>query len=288
MKDLEAVIINSKRQLNLETKLPDYTPVDIQLPSSGGELTLNLLKEDQDYHFDDFYHGYQENNIVQPTRIIRQNVGKYYYPFGLNNESAEAGLYQAIWQYRISSDFDYETEWQLIRVIPTSLLELISDMRLIVDKSLKYIDFKTPTPTKLGYSTGMLVKYLEMGLASINYTPPSPTWVCLEQFPRQYRSLLIKAATYWALTSQYLYAVDTDIPSWSDNGLAYVKQTSPQLFQLLTSLKDDIKTDVTRFKMQFVSIGSVTLQNIFSYRFNAVLQTIPHGSRIRGGIVAGF
>lgn len=215
-KDMEALIVGSRRQINLDVLLPNNNRADIQVPSVGGELHFTLLRENNEIHRDDYYNGYTDTSgASQPTRLVRQSNGRYYYPFGLNGvEQTECGLYQAIWDYRVANQFDYQTEWQLIRVIPTSSLELIEDLRLILDKALKYYNDKVPTPTRIGYSTGMLVKYLELGLAGINAQPPYPTWASLEVFPKAYKSLLIKAALYWGVTSQLLYAIDTDITNY--------------------------------------------------------------------------
>jgi hypothetical protein len=283
-KDMEALVVGSRRQINLDVLLPNNNRADIQVPSAGGELHFTLLRENNEIHRDDYYNGYTDTSgSPQPTRLVRQSNGRYYYPFGLNGvEQTECGLYQAIWDYRIANQFDYETEWQLIRVIPTSSLELIEDLRLILDKALKYYNEKVPTPTRIGYSTGMLVKYLELGLAGINSQPPYPTWASLELFPKAYKSLLIKAALYWGVTSQLLYAIDTDITNYSDNGLSYVKQHAPQLAAYLASIKDDLKNDIPKFKMQFVAIGSVVMRNTISYRWDTLIQNAPNGATLRG------
>lgn len=283
-KDLEALIVGSRRQINLDVLLPNNNRADIQVPSAGGELHFTLLRENNEIHRDDYYNGYTDTSgTSQPTRLVRQSNGRYYYPFGLNGaEQTECGLYQAIWDYRIANQFDYETEWQLIRVVPTSTLDALSDLRLLLDKSQKYYNEKVPTPTRIGFSMGMLVMFLELGLSYINNTPPYPTWATLEYFPREYKSLLVRSALMHGLLSQYLYATDTDITNYSDNGLSYVKQHAPQLFQALQSIKEDLKAEIPKFKMQFVNIGSVVMRNTISYRWDTLIQNAPAGATLRG------
>lgn len=283
-REMEAIIAGSRRQLDLSTFLPNSVPVDIQNPARGGQLHFSLLRESREIHSDDFYNGFTDTSgLSQPTRIVRRDVGKYYYPFGMfGTESTQCGLYQAIWDYRVSDQFDYETDWQLVRVIPPSILDVLNDTRLILDKALKYYNEKTPTPTRIGYSMGMLVQYLELGLSYINNTPPYPTWATLEIFPRAYKSLLVRSAVMHGLLSQYLYAVDTDIDNYNDNGISYVKQHAPKLFQALQSMKEDLKQEIPKFKTQFVSIGSVVMRNTISYRFDTILENAPNGATLRG------
>lgn len=283
-KDLEAIITGSRRQISLNVLLPNNVRADIQTPGSGGQLHFTLLRDGREIHRDDFYNGYEdESGVTQPTRLVRASTGRYYYPFGENEpEDTGCGLYQAIWDYRISDDFDYETTWQLIRLIPPSILDVLNDLRLILDKSIKYFNDKILSPTRIGYSTGMLIQYLELGLSYINNTPPYPTWATLEAFPAEYKSLLVRSAVMHGLLSQYLYAVDTDIDNYSDNGLAYVKQHAPKLFQALQSLKEDLKQEIPRFKTQFVSIGSVVMRNTISYRFDTIIENMPAGATVRG------
>jgi hypothetical protein len=134
----------------------------------------------------------------------------------------------------------------------------------------------------LGYTDGMLICFLVMGLHMLNEYEPYPMWGTLESYPLEYHSdILIKAALYVGLISQTLFAIDTDVPSFSDQGHSFVLQHASPLAAFVQNLRAELDKLIPIFKLKFVNSGTIGLEVRMNAAYYTLLTSAPTGSVFR-------
>lgn len=231
------------------------------------------------------------------TRIQNPSVGRYYFPIGdqtlfpletdgdENLETSEAG--EIIAQWTVIPEVDGETidTIQLVKVVSARTLSWVPKLRLIIDKSAKIVDDNLDDPCFLGYTDPMLVQFLEQGLTLINMHPPYPVWNSVDEFPDIHWGLLIDAATCVALTSQELFAVDTDV-SYSDQGNVFAIDHQAKLSAILNATWTRLTTMTPHMKRQYLRNGSVRVEMGPNFRLQQMISAAPAGSTFRNTFIA--
>jgi len=170
---------------------------------------------------------------------------------------------------------------QNIKVITHRICALLQKLRLQIDKALKLVKDDPESPCFLGYTNGQLATYLEHGLHIINAYQPSGVFT-LDNYPfSAYEFTLIEASLMAGVMSQELFAVDTDVPNWSDQGNAFVIQHQPQLAQYLNWLSQRLDKMIPMLKLNFVSSGSLHIEAGPNFRLAALIDAAPSGSLFR-------
>lgn len=281
---VEVVKVNSKRRVEIEILDNDNEFVDISeqtlpdgQPDGLLDLSVTSLGETAVYSED-----YWPNPVVSSRRIQHPSTGKYYLTLGdVAAETASTGTYVANWTARINSISEELVSTQVIEIVSSRLLSIIPRLRLQLDRSLKLVDISQYC--FLGYTTPMLVLFLRSGLELLSSYQPYISWLNLDAFPiEQYAEILIKAATYVALESQMLFALDTDQASFSVNSHSYSLLHQAPLAAYLSQLKADLDSRVPKFKLHFVRSGTCKTCIAPGYAFSALLSTAPYGSTFRG------
>lgn len=168
-----------------------------------------------------------------------------------------------------------------VKIINHRMCSLIQKLRLIIDKAIKYVSSGPDDNCYLGYTEGQLTTYLEDGLQIINSYQPSVCFT-VDNFPYNcYEFILVEASLIAGVMSQQLFAVDTDIPSWNDQGNAFVIQHQPQLAAFLNTLIARLDKLIPMFKLNFVSSGSLHVQAGPNYRLAQLFNAAPSGSLFR-------
>lgn len=175
-----------------------------------------------------------------------------------------------------------------VKVISHRVCSTIGRFRLLVDKAVKLVDTSDlDDPCFLGYSEGQLVTYLEDGLQIINSYQPSGCFT-LDNFPYgKFEFILLESALLAGVMSQTLFAVDTDIPSWNDQGNSFVIQHQPQLANYLNWLSNRLDRLIPQFKLNFVSAGSLHIEAGPNFRLAALIDAAPSGSLFRNTFFKG-
>jgi hypothetical protein len=174
---------------------------------------------------------------------------------------------------------------QVVWVLPGIIYQMIPQLRLEIDKALKLVNRKEGL--FLGYTDVQLLQYFIGGLQTINAYQPSIFW-SLDTYPYQLvGSILVKAALMWGVTSQTLFAIDTDVPSYSDQGQSFVINHQPALAAYLQSVTSWLDTNVPLMKLHFVRSGSVYTQMMPNFRLQFLTEAAPNGSTFRNVITAG-
>lgn len=255
---------------------------DSQAPIDATTLSLTVLRLDNSVVWTETY--------GVGTRIVRQSAGRYYVNWGdpavaNNTETTTTGQYMFRWTMTVAASEQGRRRHavQSVRVISLATYALVQQLRLIIDKSVKLVDEDPNDPCFLGYTEDNLVRYLDGGLQAINSYQPYPGWDSIETFPvQQYGSLLIEAALMYGVMSQMLFAVDTDIENWNDQGNGFTIAHQPKLAAFLQQLATSLDQRIPKFKMHFLSNGSVRTVIGPSFRLNTLISASPSGALFRG------
>jgi hypothetical protein len=221
-------------------------------------------------------------NIVKPTGT----TGYYYYPFGTiisspttNGQTENIGDYIFQWIITVSGQ-PIQTLMQNVKVIDAQTMYNIPYLRLMIDKSRKAVD--ATNDVFLGYTDAQLVMYMEGGLQIINGYQPEGTSFNLTNYPWQYyRHIANEAALMAGVLSQQLFAIDTDLPNYTDQGTTFVIAHQPQLAALLNQISQRLDKAIPAMKFQFVSTGSIHIEQGPNFRLAQLLTAAPSGSLFR-------
>jgi hypothetical protein len=198
--------------INAVTRL-DILVCDSQgTPVEASSVSLTVLRLDNTVVF--------QGAFGSGTRITNPATGRYSFSIGdvvyttpSNPETGIGGEMLLIWNVAVDN-VPISAQVQKIWIVSAYALSLSSDLREVIDKAAKDVDTDPANPCFLGYTEAQLFTYLFNGLSIWNMYEPFPTFVTLDNFPQMYRYGLIEAALYVGLTSQELFAVDTDIPNY--------------------------------------------------------------------------
>ena len=253
------------------------------------ELTLSVLNAGgTSVYEDDFI-----NPPAAGTRIVHAETGRYYILWG--DPSAPANIptqtetsYTCntkqifVWCITGPAGTSPENTVQVVKIASPMVLAILPDFRAQIDKAAKRNGTDPKAFCPLGYGTQDLLGYLEGGLQVINAYQPYPCWRCLEDFPTSlYGQILFDAALYVGVNAQSLFAVDTDIENWSNQGNTFVLNHFPKLQQFNQAIIARLDRLVPDMKRHFVQSGSVLTEMGPSFRLNMLLSAAPTGTVIR-------
>jgi|GEM_PF-5573888 len=279
---IELARMGGKRRVNVELRDESGSLVDIDATqaadgSARGEFDLQVTNVGG-------YPIYTEAFFPDPPpvnpRITHRGTGLYDLTWGEGHETACPGTYLFNWHSRQNESSEDVYRTQVMEIISPRVLSLLPRLRLMLDKVVK-----PNWPQKmcfLGYTDGMLILYLELGLSLINQAQPYPTFVNLDAFPiEMFSDILIKSAIYEGVTSQLLFAVDTDVPQFSDQGHSFVLQHANPLAAYLSHLKQELDAAIPNFKRHFVNSGTLGAEVRLDMAFSMLLASAPNGSLFR-------
>jgi hypothetical protein len=87
------------------------------------------------------------------------------------------------------------------------------------------------------------------------------------------------------MMSQSMYAIDNDIPQWSDQNAAFVITHYTQMAQHLNWLTQRLDRLIPQFKLHFVQSGSMHMMAGPNYRLAQLVAAAPSGSLFRNFFV---
>jgi hypothetical protein len=198
---------------------------------------------------------------------------------GVNSETGMAPM-DWLFNWQITLDSGGETAYSLqkVRIVSPRAAMFMPDLRQMIDKSHKLVD--QSNDNFLGYTDSQIYNYLEGGLNNINAYQPSLA-LTLENFPTSYKQILIDAALLTGVMSQQLYAVDTDIPNYNDQGTSFVIAHQPQLASFFNQLAQRLDKMIPMMKLSLINPGSVYTQMGPNFRLQTLMEAAPGGSTFR-------
>ncbi len=173
---------------------------------------------------------------------------------------------------------------QKMSIISHRAMSFIPELRLLIDKSRKVT--APESDCFLGYSDSQLIAFLQGGLQNINAYQPSLT-LSLENFPIEFKQILIDASLITGVMSQQLYAIDTDIPNYNDQGTSFVITHQQQLAGFLNQITARLDRLIPMMKLQLIQPGTLHIQMGPSFRLQTLMSAAPQGSIFRNVFFKG-
>ncbi len=283
---VELARVDSVRRVNVSLLDATGTPVDIdkgttQAGAATGALDLTITDVAENVVFSESY--WPKSNLPGATsRIKHAGVGQYYIDLGTeDDELDEARQLLCNWHARINATSEDVYSTQVLEVVSTRTLSMLPAFRLLLDKVVKPV--LPDQYVYVGFSDSMLIVYLQLGLSMCNSYQPYPVFLNLDAYPlATHAHVLQRAALYQAITSQLIFSIDTDVPSFSDSGHSFVQVHATPLASYLTQLKAELDHIIPQMKLQFVNSGSMALEVQMNQAYAAMLATAPGGSVFRG------
>jgi hypothetical protein len=216
------------------------------------------------------------------SQIVHPYTGFYYYPFGtIRGQTYGLGEFLFNWQIQIAGNTPPQSIVQNVQVISANAMSHMPYLRLMIDKARKLVD--PANDVFLGYTDAQLLAYLQGGCQWINaYQPELTIGFSPDTFPRNFRQIMLDAALAVGVMSQTLFAVDTDVPSYNDQGTAFVIQHAPQLAAYLNQVTAMLDKQIPAMKLQFLNSGTIHIEAGPNYRLAQLLQAAPFGALFRG------
>ena len=216
-----------------------------------------------------------------PARIQHNSIGKFYVDLGSilpNTETSTIGEFLVNWQIALLNGGTISSVLQKVKFISARTASFLPELKLMIDKSRKLV--QPSNEVYLGYSEDQLIGYLQGGLSEINAYQPSVTFT-LESYPLEQRQILVNAALIVGVTSQQLYAIDTDIPNYNDQGTSFAISHQPQLAAFLNSLTARLDKLIPMMKLQYLNSGSIHVQQGPNFKLTQLVQAAPSGALFR-------
>jgi len=258
-KESYIVLLNSTKRVNVEFKdlndiLYDPTSIKVTVYTPEGAVLETETYDDP-----------------AKSVITKEEVGKYY----VNIDAAAnqtTGDYQLVWEWKDASTDDWSMGLQQISIVSVQVIASFPYLRNQIDKALK------DSTTEYGFNDTQLYMYLKGGLAEINRTPPI-TNLTFVTYPWQYhQQLLVDSATWYALTSQQILAIDTD-SNYSMSGNSFAVDHFSKLSSVIATLAARIEVHIKKFKMDYLTTaGSVKAEIGMGFRSLAIWSASPKGT----------
>jgi len=287
---VEMTRTNSVRYIFIIFQDDQGNPVDIveqydNTNTPRGALDLQVTTIDGDILYSESY--FPPSISPELLRVSHPSTGKYQIHWGVNStETSLSGTLLFNWHLR--KDFGEEDFYrtQVIEVTPPKVLAILPYLRLQIDKSLKVLNQEVYC--NLGYSDSNLVAFLNLGLSYINGRQPYVGWQSLDQFPLDRGlNVLLKCAVYDGLFAQLVFAIDTDIPSFSDQGHAFVITHATQIKSVRDALAQELEKQVREFKMHYIHWGAVGVEMRLGWSWYMLLSSAPSGALFRNAFMSG-
>lgn len=231
-------------------------------------------------------------SLTKNSRIIKPaaTTGQYYILWGdpgapanlpNNTETNQAGTFLFRWRVLQTAGLEEISQLQTVKTISFKTADCVRDLRLQIDKAAKLVDDDPLFPCRTGYTDDMLVSFLENGLTVINAAQPYPTFCSIDQFPALYKQILLDSALLVGIMTQAIFAIDTDIQNYSDQGNAFVLDHFPRLQQVVQMKREFLAEYIPQLKLQFVRTGSIHIEAGANFRLAQLVQAAPNGALFR-------
>jgi hypothetical protein len=277
---------NNKKRVQIEVRDEDENLVE------ASELDLQIQNMSEEVLAEDSFTSPPPGG----TRIKNPSTGVYYFKWGdpsaaVNTpdqcETANLGRALFVWSVVGPAGTEEVQRVQTVENVSAPILDMVGSFRNQVDKTRKPIDIDPTTFCPLGYTDGWLLEYLRGGMQMINAYQPYPTWCTLETFPSCFLQTLYDAGMIVAINAQTLFAIDSDVEQWSDQGNAFVINHYPKLTAFNQALAQRLDKIIPQMKLHFVDSGSVKVESGPNFRINALVQMTPQGAIFRNVLMRG-
>lgn len=229
-------------------------------------LSLLIYKPDSTQYFSETY--------SLASTIKKEATGRYYIDF--TGDTTLTGDYQFVWAWQDIVNGEAINGFQMVSLAPVQCISSFAYLRNQIDKARKDLN------SEFGYNDEQLFMYLKGALSEINRVPPS-TDLTFVTFPwSKQQQLIIDVATFVALQSQGLVAIDTD-SNYSMNGNSFTVDHWSKISAYLSMLQTRVRASMISFKLGYLTRGgSVKVERGAGYRQMALWNAAPTGTNLGG------
>lgn len=280
---VEVILRNDDQRVNISLFDANNDPID------ATALKLTVLEGSRTIYTETSTFGpFASARIVKPSGT----VGEYYIDWGdpaaavnIPNQTETNKIRDLFFQWRVvgASGTEQITMLQLVKIVDARSLAFVPALRLQVDKAVKVVD--ELRNCFAGYSDQQMVQFLEAGVNMINLYQPN-TNMRLEDFPTTHASLLIDAATIYALQAQAIFAIDTDM-DYNDQGYTFRIGHHGPIMQTIQFIMGRLDKLTPLFKLNFATMGSIHVEAGASYRMLQIAAAGGPGMLFRGFYATG-
>jgi len=236
---------------------------------------------------------------TRPTRIVKvaNATGQYYINYGdpaantnLPTQTETTTLGDRLFQWGVLGVVGSErvNTIQIAKVVSPTVVRMITYFRLQIDKAIKATSVDPSAFCPLGYTESDLLAYLVGGLGIINAYQPYPTWCRIETFPECFWQTLFDSALVVGINAQTLFAIDTDIENWSDQGNAFVLNHHPKLSAFSSVMSQRLDKLIPQMKLHFVNSGVLHTEMGSNWRLQQIVSMAPTGALFRNMFSSGY
>jgi hypothetical protein len=226
-------------------------------------ISLTVYKPNNDVFFTETYSGAGPN-------IIKASTGNYYVDFV--GDTNNTGDFQFIWSWKDTVGGEQYTGVQSITTLPIQVLTIVPNLRNQLDKASLAIN------TIFGYGEENLYFYIRGAISRINIAPPNTSFT-LQNFPYDVnRQMVVDIATFVALESQGLCAINSDA-NYSLNGNSMNVDHWSKISAYLSMLEKRADTELGNFKLDYLTrIGGVKSEIGVGARQSSIFSASPSGT----------
>lgn len=284
-------LLDAKKRIAIEVYQPDPSNPTDDILVDPIELDLSVRDLGNQIVLSDSF----TSPPAGGTRIVRVDTGKYYLLWGDPTASVNTPTQKEtdtvkrvlfFWTV-VGAGGVEDTQWmQAVDVADACIWNHVIELRGLLDKSAKDISLDPKAFCPLGYSDGMLMSYLRGGMQLINAYQPYPTWCDVGSFPSCFAQTLYDAAMVVGVNAQTLFAIDSDMENWSDQGNAFVINHTPKLAAFNQAMTARLDALIPKMKMHFVNVGGVKTEVGPNFRLTTLLNMAPTGATFRNVFTA--
>ena len=225
-----------------------------------------------------------ESYSLTSTYVKKTVTGQYYVDITSTIYGEDLGDYQVVWSWRDASGGELFSGIQYVAVTSIRVFGAIPYLRTQIDKARK--DVNDEFGEIFAYTDMQLYMYIRGALSEINRVPPLTT-LTVTSFPWvDHQQLIIDVATFVALQSQGVLAIDTDATGYSLQGNSFSVDHWSKISSYLGMLSQRIHTSIGHFKMQYLQKAAVRVERGPGYRQQAIFAAAPSGTNF--GFPFGF
>jgi hypothetical protein len=289
---LVLVLKNFKKRIPIEVRLDD----DDNTLVEATELDLQVQDLGDNVEYTDSF----TDPPPAGTRIKNPSTGMYYIVWGDPSAPANTpdqsetdilGKHLFVWSVVGPAGTEEVQRVQTVETISALTMDCIREFRGQIDKTNKDVSVDPEDFCPLGYTDGWLLEYLRGGLHLMNAYQPYPVWSSLHSFLTGkggfFKQTLFDAGMIVGINAQTLFAVDSDIEQWSDQGNAFVINHQPKLAAFNAALSQRLDKIIPQMKLHFVNSGSIKTEMGPNFRLSTLVQMSPNGATFRNLFTRG-
>lgn len=291
--NIEWTMVSSDNR-QLQFKQPFFV-VDARVETPEDHSIIQVACDSEEFRLNNYFESevqditvnvYQAKNTTTPILTYTQddltgpvNIEGHIAYYVNCDEGLPQGDYLIMWRYRNDSVSSLSREFKTLRVVRTTVLRFVDQLRILIDR------FNKRQAAPNAYSDSDLIEFLNRGLDMVNcwypQSTPAITWDSIDG--TNYPIFVIAGSAAYALQSQYL--LETDL-SFNFSGQTTVLDfdRTGNIDNAYQKLLEFLNTNLTKAKIavtRSAGIGSVAVRpySVYNNARNRVIMYEGSGAQ---------